>query len=272
MTGAGPTPPAAGPRPGPLAGRRVIVTRARAQSPELVRLLSEAGARPIELPVIEIADPADEGAALRAALARIGEFDWVVFTSANAVDRSLHDPGGAASLGRARVAAIGPGTAEALAALGIETDLVPSRYVAEALVEAFPPPSRPGSGAVLLPCAAGAREVTALGLRAKGWKVEVVEAYRTVQPVLSAGDARAAGSAGEADVVTFTSSSAVTAYLELVGEAAVPPVVACIGPVTAKTASEAGLGVDIVAPVHTARGLVDALVEWAGRVASGDQE
>ncbi len=63
-----------------------------------------------------------------------------------------------------------------------------------------------------------------------------------------------------------------TAYLELVGEDAVPPVVACIGPVTAQTASEAGLRVDIVAPVHTARGLVDALVEWAGRVASGDQE
>jgi uroporphyrinogen-III synthase len=270
VTGGGPTWPAARPGPGPLAGRRVIVTRARAQSLELVRLLSEAGARPIELPVIEIADPADQGAALRAALARIGEFDWVVFTSANAVDRSLRDPGGAERLGQARVAAIGPGTAAALAALGVETDLVPGRYVAEGLVEAFPPPARPGVGAVLLPCAAGAREVTALGLRAKGWQVEVVEAYRTVQPVLSAGDA---GAAGEADVVTFTSSSAVTAYLELVGEDAVPPVVACIGPVTARTASKAGLGVDIVAPVHTARGLVDALVEWAaGRVAPGDQE
>jgi uroporphyrinogen-III synthase len=266
VSGDSPVSPVAGKERGALAGWQVIVTRARAQSPELVRLLEEAGAIPLEVPVIEIADPADGGAALREALSRIEDFAWVVFTSANAVERCLSDPGGAPQLGRAKVAAVGPSTARALGARGIEIDLVPGRYVAEALAEAFPVSARPGTGAVLLPCAAGARDVMAEGLRAKGWQVEVVEAYRTIRP------SQPAGGADKADVVTFASSSAVTGYLELVGRDRLPPVVACIGPVTARTAAEAGLSVEVVARVHTAEGLVQALVEWvAGRVPPRDQ-
>ena len=100
----------------------------------------------------------------------------------------------------------------------------------------------------------------AKGLRAKGWRVDVVEAYRTVRP---AADAASAAALTGADAVTFTSASTVTGYLELAGAERVPPVVACIGPVTADRARQAGLEVDVVAPIHTVEGLVDALAEWA---------
>jgi uroporphyrinogen-III synthase len=269
MTGDSPRRPAAGRASGPLSGWRVVVTRARAQASELGRLLTEAGAVSIEVPVIEIADPADGGVALREALSRIDTFDWVVFTSVNAVERCLGGPRSGPKLGRARVAAVGPGTASALGARGIETDLVPDRYVAEALAEAFPLPAQPGIGGVLLPCSAGARDVVAEGLRAKGWQVEVVEAYRTLRPILPAGTA---GALENADVITFASSSAVTGCLELSGRDHLPPVVACIGPITAQTAVEAGLSVEVVARVHTTEGLVQALIEWAaGRLGSGEQ-
>ena len=251
------------------------MTRPRAQSTELVRRLAAAGARPIQMPVIETADPADGGRALAEALARLENFAWVVFTSANAVERTWRHLGSGEWRAGPKVAAIGPGTAASLAQRGVTADLVPARYVAEALVEAFPSAAGPGAGSVLLPCAAGAREVTADGLRAKGWRVEVVEAYRTVRPVPAgpdAGDAAPHADPAEADVVTFTSSSAVTGYLELFGGDRVPPVVACIGPITARTAEAAGLAVEVVAPVHTAEGLVEALAIWAqGKVPPGER-
>jgi len=263
-------PPTGEPPTGPLSGWRVIVTRARAQSAGLVSRLAAAGACPIELPVIEIADPADHGVALAEALARIGEFEWVVFTSANAVERCWRRLGTDRVPDHVKVAAVGASTAAALAERDVAADLVPDRYVAESLVEEFPAPAIPGAGPVLLPCAAGARDVLAVGLSAKGWRVELVEAYRTLRPAPEEGGGVEA--LGDADVITFTSSSSVTGYLELAGHERVPPVVACIGPATARTAVAAGLGVDVVARVHTAGGLVDALVEWvAGQVAPGDQ-
>ena len=143
-----------------------------------------------------------------------------------------------AALGGAKVAAIGEGTAAALAEHGIAADIVPQRFVAESLVEAFPAPARLGEAPVLLPCAAGARDVLADGLRAKGWRVEVVEAYRTVVSTL---DESGFGALDDADAITFTSSSTVTGYLELIGARRMPPVVACIGPVTARAAMKAGL-------------------------------
>ncbi len=244
---------------GPLTGLSVIVTRARAQSSGLVRLLAEAGALAVEVPGIEIVDPADKGLALAEALGRLGDNEWIVFTAANAVEACWRRLDATAPFAGIKVAAIGAATAAALLARGVAADLVPADYVAESLVESFPSP-KAGEGSVLLPCAAGAREVLATGLRAKGWRVEVVEAYRTVGPPP---DKAAARTGAEADVITFTSSSAVTGYLDLAGLDGVPPVVACIGPVTARTALEAGLEVEVVAKVHTAAGLVAALVEWA---------
>ncbi|MGH9263704.1 MAG: uroporphyrinogen-III C-methyltransferase, partial [Acidimicrobiales bacterium] len=134
----GPSGPLSGVTGRPLSGRRVVVTRARAQASSLVEKLTALGAEAVELPTIEIGDPSDGGQALRAAAARLSTYDWVVFTSTNAVDRlfaCLHD---ARDFGAARVAAVGPGTAAALVARGVAADLQPPSAVAESLVDAFP--------------------------------------------------------------------------------------------------------------------------------------
>jgi len=245
----------------PLFGRRIVVTRAREQASELVERLHDLGAETVELPVIEIGEPADGGAALAAAVRRVADFAWVAFTSTNAVERffaALGDAGGdARRLGSVRVAAIGPGTAAALGRHGVRPDLVPDQYVAESVVEAFPD----GPGRVLLPRAAVARDALPDGLATKGWAVEVVEAYRTV---VGRPSPEALGAAATADAVTFTSSSTVTNYLAVAAGQAPPPVVACIGPITADTARGAGLEVSVVAREHTIAGLVDALVGVLG--------
>jgi uroporphyrinogen III methyltransferase/synthase len=229
----------------PLFGVRVLVTRAREQASELSRRLRDLGAMPIELPAIELVDPVD-AVALADAAARVGEYDWVVFTSANTVARFLPLVGDARRFGTACIAAIGPGTAVALRARSLEADLVPPEAVAESVLAVFPN----GPGRVLLPRAAVARDVLPDGLREKGWEVDVVEAYRTVP-------APAPAEAPQADAITFTSSSTVTNFVAL--GLPVPPVVACIGPVTAATAEELGLKVDVVASPHTIEGLVEAL-------------
>ncbi|HEX6569853.1 MAG TPA: uroporphyrinogen-III C-methyltransferase [Acidimicrobiales bacterium] len=272
----------------PLFGRRVVVTRAREQASELVARLAARGAATVEVPAIEIAEPADGGAGLAAAVERLaaGAYDWLVLTSPNGVRRLLsalrtagHD---ARALGGVRLAAIGPGTAEALAAGNLVPDLVPQRFVAESLLASFPEAAgvaaadvgaRAGPGAagvagdrgrgerrVLLARAAVARDVLPDGMAAKGWAVDVVEAYRTGPAPL---DERGRAALAGAEIVTFTSSSTVTNFLASAGPDAVPPVVAAIGPVTAATAREHGLTVDVEAEVHSIDGLVQALCDWA---------
>jgi uroporphyrinogen III methyltransferase/synthase len=242
----------------PLFGRRIIVTRARPQASDLGERLHELGAATVELPVIEIGEPADGGAALREAAGRVADYDWVAFTSANAVLRffaALGDVGSdTRALAPARVAAIGPGTADALAAAGVRADLVPERFVAESLLEAFPD----GPGRVLLPRAAVARDVLPAGLAERGFTVDVVEAYRTA---VGRPAPEALAAAANAHAVMFTSSSTVTNYLAVAGDLPVPPVVACIGPITADTARAAGLPVTVVATEHTIEGLVQSLVD-----------
>jgi uroporphyrinogen III methyltransferase/synthase len=250
----------------PLFGRTVVVTRAREQASDLVEQLHHLGAATVELPVIEIGDAADGGAALTAAAGAVGAYDWLAFTSANAVERFFSALRGlgqdSRSLAGVAVAAIGPGTAATLARAGIQADLMPDRFVAEAVVEAFPP----GPGRVLLPRAAVARDALPDGLAAKGWTVDVVEAYRTA---LAQPSPAALAAARRADAVTFTSSSTVTNYLAAVGEGPHPPVVACIGPVTADTARAAGLAVTVEAAEHTIGGLVVSLVEALGSTEPG---
>ncbi len=245
-----------------LFGRTVVITRPRHQTAALTRRLQRLGAATIALPTIEIDEPADGGAALRAAAASVGSYDWVVFTSANAVERFLPLLRDARAFGPARVAAIGPGTAQALAEARVVADVVPERFVAEGLLDALPPPPPPasagrGRGRVLLPRAAVARDVLPDGLRAAGWDVDVVEAYRT-RPARPPPEALAA--VARADAIAFTSSSTVTSFVEVAGPDAVPPVVVCIGPVTAASARRLGLTVAVEAAVHTLDGLVDALV------------
>jgi uroporphyrinogen III methyltransferase/synthase len=244
----------------PLFGRTVVVTRPAASRGALAPRLQRLGAATVELPVIEVGEPADGGAALRAAAGAVAAYDWVVFTSANAVTRFLPMLRDARDLGAARVAVIGPGTASALAEHRVVADLVPEEFVAESLLAAFPAPP-PGGGRVLLPRAAVARDVLPEGLRAAGWHVDVVEAYRTGPATPAPAVVEAAA---RADAVTFTSSSTVTGFLDVAGRQALPPVVACIGPVTAATARRHGLTVDAEAAVHTLDGLVDALVGALG--------
>ncbi len=248
----------------PLAGRRVVVTRSRSQASELSRRLVERGASVLEVPVIEIVDPADGGAALDAALSDLAATDWLVVTSPNGAARvcdRLHD---ARDLAGVQVAAIGPGTAAVLADRGIRADLVPPEFVAESLLGAFPDPP-PGGGRVVIARAEVARDVLDRGLRDRGWEVRVVPAYRTVGATV---ESTVVDRIRSADVVTFTSSSTVERFVEAAGSDVVPPIVACIGPVTAGTARDLGLHVDVESSVHTIEGLVAALCEWAEREGS----
>ena len=244
----------------PLFGRRVVITRARGQAASLARRLRALGAEVVEVPTIEIVEPDDGGAARRAAAAEVDRYDWLVLTSVNGVERFFGELRDARALGGVRVAVIGPGTAEALARHGVVADLVPDRFVAESLLDAFPAPPTAG-GIVLLARAAVARDVLPDGLRARGWHVEVVDAYKTVpgRPTAEQLD-----DAARADAIAFTSSSTVDRYLEVAGRERVPSFVACIGPITAATARDAGIDVDIVADVHSLDGLVDALVSGLG--------
>jgi uroporphyrinogen III methyltransferase/synthase len=242
----------------PLFGQRVVVTRARAQASALSAQLSALGASVVEVPTIEIHDPADGGAALRAALAEVRAYDWLIVTSANGAARVLAGLHDARDLGGVRVAAIGPGTADALAAGNILADLVPPSYVAESMLDEFLPPDAGNKGRILLARAAVARDVLPDGLRALGWEVDVVAAYET-RPASPPDDALDAAAA--ADIITFTSSSTVEHYLAIAGADRVPATVACIGPVTAATARALGLTVTIEAHVHSIDGLVDAIVD-----------
>jgi uroporphyrinogen-III synthase len=239
----------------PLAGRGVVVTRAAERAGALAARLTALGADVIEVPTVTVVEPADGGAALRVRLAVVEDYDWVVVTSPSGAERVA---AAVASVrrarGRVRVGAVGPGTAAALEASGVAADLVAARSVAEGLVDAFPS----GTGRVLLAQAAAARPVVAVGLTAKGWNVDAVVAYRTV-PARPAPAVVAA--ARRADAITFTSGSTVTAYLEAAGVSAVPPVVVCIGPITAAAAIAAGVPVRAVADPHTLDGLVAATVE-----------
>jgi uroporphyrinogen III methyltransferase / synthase len=249
----------------PLLGRKVVVTRARAQAGELAARLAALGAATVEVPAIEIVDPDDGGAGLDAAVERLdrGDYDWLVLTSPNGARRLLDALARAGrdarALGGVRLATIGPGTAAALAGAWLVPDLVPDRYVAEALLDAFPDPSASGNR-VLLVRAAVARDVLPAGLAGRGWEVDVVDAYRSEPVPLSEARAKALAAA---EIVTFTSSSTVTNLLAAAEGRPLPPVVAAIGPVTAATARDHGLDVAVEAEVHTIDGLVDALLSWA---------
>jgi len=238
-----------------LAGRTVVVTRATDQASGLATRLRALGATVVELPATEVVDVADGVAALAAALADPGRFHWLVVTSPNGAARLA-----AALAGRparpALVAAVGPGTADALRAAGLPCDLVPATALGEALAEAFPA-APPRGGRALVAQAAAARPVVADGLRAKGWSVTAVAAYdtrpRPADPALRV-------ALGAADAVLFAAGSAAGAVVGAYGADALPPVVVCMGPVTAEAARAAGAAVTAVAEPHTLDGLVAATV------------
>ncbi len=240
----------------PLFGRRIVVTRSKAQAGRLTGLLTAAGAEVVDAPTIEFAGPSDGGAAMRDAIARIGEFDWVVLSSPNGVERFTDLLRDGRDLAGVRLAVVGPGTQAALADRGLVADLLPERYVAEGLLDAFPDPDPDAGGRVLVVRAAVGRDVLVDGLAARGWDVELVEAYRTVHARF---DERTRARLAGADAITFTSSSSVTSFVESAGVDAVPPSVVTIGPITSATARELGLEVAAEADPHSLDGLVAAV-------------
>lgn len=238
----------------PLGGRTILVTRPREQAGELARLLERRGARVVLAPSIEIV-PA-HGASLARAIQVLtdGGFDWVTVTSPRTVDvlaerlrpRDV----------RARVAAVGEGSAEAFRRWARrDPSLVPKRFTTAALARAFPR----GEGRVLCLRADIAPEGLEDALAAKGWRPTRVDAYRTRFPRTLPTDAREALRAGEVDAVTFTSASTVRGFVRAVGAVKGNPKVVCIGPVTAREARAHGLRVSAVADPHTMPGLVAAV-------------
>ena len=240
----------------PLFGKRVVVTRPAHQASALAAPLRAAGAEAVVVPTIDLTEPDDDGAALRSAVADLDDVAWVVVTSANGASRFCDALRDGRDLAGVKLAAIGPGTADELARHSLVADLVPERFIAESLLEAFPLPHDGERSRVVIARAAVAREVLPDGLRAMGWDVEVVPVYRTV-PAVPTDEQRA--EVQGADIVTFTSASTVEQWMAAFGADLIPPVVACIGPVTADTARQHGLRVDVVADVHTIPGLVDAI-------------
>lgn len=248
---------------GTLEGKRIVVTRARGQAGALCAKLSALGAEVIEFPTIEIRPAADYGP-LDGAIARLESYDWLIFTSANAVrfflERVRHCQANLSAL-RARICAIGPATRSAVEALGLKVELMPEEYVAESLVAAFASEELAGKR-ILLPRAAVARDLVPTELAARGARVDVVEAYRTVVPENAPALARKLFSGRKPDWITFTSSSTVTNFVAAAGAAALDGVrVASIGPVTTATAQQHGIPVSTQAAEFTIEGLVQAIVE-----------
>lgn len=248
----------------PLFGKKVLITRSRTQASTLRSSLEELGARAIELPTIEIA-PLEDLTELDEVVSGLARFHWVFFTSANAVDavfaRIHRQQLDARALGSAKIGAIGPATAAALAGRGLTADFVPARSVSEEVLAELS--GRDWAGvAVLLPGSDIGTDTLAQGLAALGASVERVAAYRTITPTGAAKQARTALERG-VDAATFTSSSTVHNLLKMLdGDRAAleSSTIACIGPATAATARGLGLRVDLVAKNHNVQGLVDALV------------
>jgi len=265
--------------PLPLAGRRIAVTRARAQNEALVRPLEDLGATVFEVPTIEVCDP-NSWAALDDALMRLSEFDFLLVTSVNGVEKLLRRLKAAAlepaALSDLEVGAIGPATADALRSAGIDVDFVPGSYRAEGLLEALEGRDVRGKR-FLIPRAKVARDVVPRVLAERGAHVEVVEAYQTALPDLDRNELRAALSPAP-DLVTFTSSSTALNFARLLeqdGERAlIPPRAvraASIGPITSETARSLGFEVVLEAAEYTIPGLVAAIRGYfAGMPARGE--
>jgi uroporphyrinogen III methyltransferase/synthase len=258
----------------PLLGRRVVVTRPRAQAPALADLLEAEGAEVVLCPTIALV-PAPDPEPLGRAVAEAGTYDWIVFTSANGVrvffDRFAADRRDVRALAGSRLAAIGPETAAELERWMLRPAILPDDYRAEGLLAAFAREDVRGRR-ILLPRAAEARPVLPQVLRSRGAIVDEVVAYRAVLPPDADGSGLVSAlEAGSIDALTFTSSSTVRNFVRLLGAATATrlvrggrPVVACIGPVTAETARQLGLPVDLLAPSYTVASLTAALVARLG--------
>jgi uroporphyrinogen III methyltransferase / synthase len=260
----------------PLFGKRVLVTRPRGQATEFVDQLEAMGAEVMEAAMLRIEPPEDYGP-LDQACAHAGSFDWIIFSSTNAVDafmgRLLRGATDARALGGVRLCCVGPATSERLAEYGLKADVVPGEYRAESLLDALAAGGDIRGRRVLLPHADIGREVMADELRRQGADVIEVVAYRTV-----ATDAEREGDPDiyhmllerKLDVVTFTSPSAVRALVGVLGAEPAADllrttIVASIGPVTAEAASQCGIETHVMPEKYTVPALVAAIVKYIER-------
>lgn len=236
-----------------------------AQAEEFLQGLRALGAEAVSLSTIRIQGPADPEP-LRRAITNLEGFDWVVFTSANGVAQFWQELEAAGAAGRwpqrLRAAAIGPATADALRARGIEAEMVPDEYVAEAVADALARADDLAGRKILLPRAAEARQVLPRRLRAAGAAVEEVVAYETGPDPEGIAGLRAALDRGELDMVTFTSASTVRQFVARAGANMGSARIAVIGPITAAAARSAGLQVDVEAKEYTVEGMLTAIREY----------
>lgn len=252
----------------PLSGKTVLVTRARAQASRLSAKLESLGARVVELPAIRIDDPADGYEAVDAAIRLIASYDWIVFTSANGVDRffaRLFDAGkDARDLAKAHFAAIGRATAARLKAYGILADVVPREYRAEGVVDALKSELTPGER-VLIPRAQEAREILPESLRAHGAIVDVVPVYETAAADDDPAGVKRLLAEGRIDFATFASASTVRNLVRALGGAALLQTArtVAIGPVTAAACEAHGIRVAAMPDEYT----IDALAAAVERLA-----
>jgi uroporphyrinogen III methyltransferase/synthase len=253
----------------PLAGRTILITRARAQAGMLQEKIEDLGGKAVLFPTIEIQPPASYEA-LDEAIGSIGSYDWLIFTSVNGVDRfferlaTLNQT--TAGLQKLELAAIGPETATRLRSAGLNCRLVPRRYQAEGLLDLLTTERIRGKR-VLIPRAAKAREVLPDVLRERGAQVDVIEAYRTVIPTADVAAVIRSLKKREIDMVTFTSSSTVTNFNRLIEPERLADVLsavaaACIGPITRQTLEDLGGRADVVAGEFTIPGLVSAIIDY----------
>jgi uroporphyrinogen III methyltransferase/synthase len=249
----------------PLFGTRVLITRPRDQAAALAGPLAELGADVLRQPVIEIGPPGDL-AAVDAAVSRLGEFDWIVFSSANGVERLLGrlmaGSGDLRALGGVKIAAIGPATAKRLADYHLKCDVHPADYRAEALAAALAPDA--AGKRFLLARASRGREVLAEQLTAAGGNVEQVVVYSSTDITAAKPEVAEAMSRGRIDWVTVTSSAIARSLVSLFGEQLRACRLASISPITSETLRDLGHDVAVEAEEYTGAGLVEAIRQAAG--------
>ena len=250
----------------PLFGKKILVTRSRAQASKLVLALEELGAECIEAPAIRLQPPADNYQAIDAALADIDTYNWSIFTSTNGVEhffqRLFAQNMDARALSNMKICAIGEATAQKLLSYGIKADIVPEEYRAEGVIDALQLLVKAGEK-VLLPRAQEAREILPDSLRKMGIIVDVAPVYETVAGEADGTMLADLLAAGDIDLVTFTSSSTVKNLMKILGDRARELMektrIAAIGPVTARTCEEYGFKADIIAEKYTIDGLVNSI-------------
>jgi uroporphyrinogen III methyltransferase/synthase len=232
-------------------------------------MLTERGAEVLQFPTIRVVKATDSEP-LRRAVRQADSYDWIVFTSVNGVQRFWSELRAAGkdtrSLCGVSLCAIGPATAAAIEMEGALADLVPGAFVAEGVIEALREAGDLTGRRVLLPRAEQARSILPEALRDSGAAVDEVVAYRTVLDGGGAEEVRRRLQEGRVDLITFTASSTVRNFAQLVGTEIGDARVMSIGPITSATARELGLPVHMEAEVHSIPGLIDALTRYAATV------